>query len=427
MDIPRFTIIDLETTGLFPGGNDRIVEIAMVSLDPEGNITDSFCTLVNPERDVGPTHIHGISAAEVLNAPKFSDVAGYVAETVRGSIPVAHNATFDRRFIAREFQRLSSSYSIDEIPWLCTLRGCSTFCDDLGGRSLMDCCHYFDIELVDAHSALADATATAHILAGLISLLRNLKRERELLIQLGDVSSGIFLNWPTVNSSFNALTREVAKVNVNDGKDFIRQLLENLPGGRFSLPVEQEYLDLLDRVLEDRRVTEDEYSELVQYAADLNLSEEQVEGIHECYMRDLFLAAWADHRITEHEHQDLEKIKQILHIEPEVFERLSNETEAAVKRGKEVKLQKSREDLAGKSVCFSGEFQSLLNGERFTRKKAEELASDYGMIVQRGATKKLDMLVLADPDSQSGKAKKARQYGTRLITDAAFLRILGVG
>jgi DNA polymerase-3 subunit epsilon len=46
--------------------------------------------------------------------------------------------------------------------------------------------------------------------------------------------------------------------------------------------------------------------------------------------------------------------------------------------------------------------------------------------VQANVTKKLDILVLADPDSLSGKARTARRYGTRLIAEPVFWRELGV-
>jgi DNA polymerase-3 subunit epsilon len=41
-------------------------------------------------------------------------------------------------------------------------------------------------------------------------------------------------------------------------------------------------------------------------------------------------------------------------------------------------------------------------------------------------TKKLDILVVADPHTQSGKARKARQYGTRIVHEPVFWQMLGV-
>ncbi|MGH3916343.1 MAG: hypothetical protein ACRDTC_23480 [Pseudonocardiaceae bacterium] len=44
----------METTGLHPGRNERIVEVAVVRVSPHGVITGSWETLVNSRRDLGP-------------------------------------------------------------------------------------------------------------------------------------------------------------------------------------------------------------------------------------------------------------------------------------------------------------------------------------------------------------------------------------
>jgi DNA polymerase-3 subunit epsilon len=70
--------------------------------------------------------------------------------------------------------------------------------------------------------------------------------------------------------------------------------------------------------------------------------------------------------------------------------------------------------------------QSRINGEPITRDVAETLAEQAGFVVLNSVTKKLDLLVVADPNTQSGKAKKARQYGTRILADSVFWRMIGV-
>jgi DNA polymerase-3 subunit epsilon len=55
----RIAVIDVETTGLY--SMDRVVRIAIVTLDGDGVIIDEFDTLINPARDVGPTWIHRIT------------------------------------------------------------------------------------------------------------------------------------------------------------------------------------------------------------------------------------------------------------------------------------------------------------------------------------------------------------------------------
>lgn len=36
-----YAVVDVETTGLFPGGHDRIVEVAVVQVSPWGAIESS--------------------------------------------------------------------------------------------------------------------------------------------------------------------------------------------------------------------------------------------------------------------------------------------------------------------------------------------------------------------------------------------------
>lgn len=63
-----YAVVDVETTGLFSAGQDRIAEIAVVLVDPDGKVEDSWATLVNPGRDLGAQHIHGIRAADARHA-----------------------------------------------------------------------------------------------------------------------------------------------------------------------------------------------------------------------------------------------------------------------------------------------------------------------------------------------------------------------
>ena len=48
------------------------------------------------------------------------------------------------------------------------------------------------------------------------------------------------------------------------------------------------------------------------------------------------------------------------------------------------------------------------------------------MIVAPRVTKTLDLLVVADPDSLSSKARKAYQYGTRIMAEAVFWQAIGI-
>jgi hypothetical protein len=104
-------VIDVETTGFSPRHGDRIVELAIVVIHAHGPVLREFVTLLNPERDIGPTHIHGLTASDVRHAPRFADIAGLVTETLAGCTAIAgHNIAFDHRFLKAEFERLGHAF-----------------------------------------------------------------------------------------------------------------------------------------------------------------------------------------------------------------------------------------------------------------------------------------------------------------------------
>lgn len=165
-----FAVVDVETTGF--GHEDRIVEVAVVHLSPDGEITDEFATLINPVRAVGATRIHGITASDVAQAPPFAAASAAVWRMLAGRVLVAHNASFDRRFLEAEFNRCGASLA--SFPAMCTMQMSDSYLSNLPSRKLPDCCHAAGIELSGHHSALADARATARLLAYYRGAHRNL-------------------------------------------------------------------------------------------------------------------------------------------------------------------------------------------------------------------------------------------------------------
>ena len=126
--------------------------------------------------------------------------------------------------------------------------------------------------------------------------------------------------------------------------------------------------------------------------------------------------------ILEYGSWDIEKVKNILMLQnldtDEIIEHVRNDHKS------EITIEKN--SYAGKSVCFTGSIQSKINGSLITKKVAYEIAVSKGLLIKQGVVKKLDYLVLADVNSQSGKAKKARKYGVTLIAENAFWNMLGV-
>lgn len=157
-----YAVVDVETTGFAARGSDRIVEVAVVQLDSTGRVTGEWCTLLNPGRDLGPQHVHRIRAADVWHAPTFAQAAGALAARLAGRVVVAHNLSFDARFLTAEFARIGVDLPVSG---LCTMRLADRYLPDRAGRSLRACCEAAGVVLESAHSALYDARATARLFA----------------------------------------------------------------------------------------------------------------------------------------------------------------------------------------------------------------------------------------------------------------------
>lgn len=140
--------------------------------------------------------------------------------------------------------------------------------------------------------------------------------------------------------------------------------------------------------------------------------------------------ALADGVITETERRDLRQVAFLLGLYgselDEILETASLKISWEPTEVKATLELPPQNQLTGKRMCFTGECQCHHLGQTITREIATELAMSQGMIVMEIVTKKLDLLVVADPLSQSGKAKKARKYGVRIMHDAVFWKILGI-
>ncbi|OUC97763.1 3'-5' exonuclease [Streptosporangium minutum] len=151
-----YVVVDVETTGFSPAKGDRICEIALVSLDTDGTTVDEWHSLVDPRRGTGAVHVHGITGAMVEGAPVIEEVLDEVWQRIAGRVLVAHNISFDLRFLSV----LPGSHWLTET--LCTQRLAPGLVPD-GKWALGACCERAGIPFSNAHAALADARATAEL------------------------------------------------------------------------------------------------------------------------------------------------------------------------------------------------------------------------------------------------------------------------
>jgi DNA polymerase III subunit epsilon len=163
----EFAVVDLETTGFSPARGDRIVEIGVVRVLGTGEVLREWTTLLDPGRSVGAGHVHRITAADVADAPSFAQVATEVAALLAGAVVVAHNASFEQRFLHAEF--VAAGMTPPTLPALCTMKLAKASGLPLSDHKLGTCCAYFGLTFADAHAALADARVTARLLPLLLA------------------------------------------------------------------------------------------------------------------------------------------------------------------------------------------------------------------------------------------------------------------
>lgn len=414
-------VVDLETTGIYAEGHERIVEVGIVRMNAAGEVEDEYCTLVNAQRDVGRTDIHGIRAGDLVHAPLFEEIAGDVGARLEGAILVGHNLRFDVAFLRAEYARLG--VEMPPLPGLCTLHLAYKLLPEAPSRNLSTCCYQLGVRHDEEHVAIADARATAAIARLFLDMARGAG-----LTSLEDLgckcTSFPGEPWMPFRPSGRSLARSAAAERTKQERSYLARLVESMLADDAPDARSAEYMSLLDRALEDRRVSAAEAEALVHAAGELGLSRAEVQSAHRTYLGGLVAEAISDSVITPTERADLELVTELLGLNAAALEALLAGPPATVtprSPGAEAS------ELVGKSVCFTGEITALHQGERITRTMAEGLAVQAGLQVLPRVTKKLDILVVADPDTMSLKAQAALRNGTRIMAQAAFWKAIGVG
>ena len=376
-------VVDVETTGF--GRNDRIVEIAAVTLDPDSLETvDEYDTLINPERDVGPTHVHGISASMVEAAPVFREVATEVGRQLNGNVLIAHNLPFDARMLAYEFRRHDIPF--DKGVGMCTLRATR--------QKLGFACQDRGIPLTHEHRALADVRATAE-----------LARRLRLPDHCRDTATARIGHIPHPPNP-RTLRRGLA--------DRATSPMERMVS-RARYPHADEavchYLYLLDWILDDGIIDANEQSELDRVARELGISDQVRRKAHQDYLDCIVAAAQRDGIITVAEHDLIAGVAGQLRItHTEIPAVTQSET------GKPI--------TAGSRVCFTGAV--TVGSEALPRELLERMAERSRFRCVRSVTRSgCDVLVAADVSSGSSKMRNARKWGIPVVSAADFLAACG--
>jgi DNA polymerase-3 subunit epsilon len=261
-----------------------------------------------------------------------------------------------------------------------------------------------------AHSALHDA----HAAAGLLGFyLREAGTPEPWRDRLDDAEHR---SWPVLPPLTGRVMPRLT--TYAQPAHFLARLVDGLPSVSHP-PRADEYLSVLDRALLDRHLSETEQAELADVAGSLGLGRADVEQLHRHYLAALARRAWADEVVTAEEEADLRLVAVLVGLdEADAGHALSVARAAEVVAVREEQATADLRLNAGDLVVFTGQMS-------LPREVWEERAVEAGLAVHGVVTKKTRLVVAADPDSLSGKAKKAEKYGIPIVGEAAFERLLG--
>jgi DNA polymerase-3 subunit epsilon len=159
----KIVVIDFETTGLSPGLGDRATEVAAVIID-DNKIIDRFQSLINAGVVI-PAYIQqltGISNAMLRKAPPCQNVMRELADFIGDRPLVAHNASFDTRFLDAEWSRIHYKRSQS---FACSMLLSRRIYPHFPDHKLGTLVRHLKLPTTgEYHRALADAEMTASLL-----------------------------------------------------------------------------------------------------------------------------------------------------------------------------------------------------------------------------------------------------------------------
>jgi DNA polymerase III subunit epsilon len=174
----EYVVVDVETTGGSAYHGHRITEVAAVRLRGDGRFLGEYMSLVNPDRAIPQfiTRLTRITPAMVQQAPRFDAIADDLREILDGAVFVAHNASFDWRFLSTELQWVQGRPLRGRI--ICTVRLARKVVPEIPRRSLDALSEFFGIENVARHRAFGDARATVEVFRHMMDRLDELQVSR---------------------------------------------------------------------------------------------------------------------------------------------------------------------------------------------------------------------------------------------------------
>lgn len=219
-------VFDLETTGV-DVTNDRIVEIAILKIHPDGT-TEEYLKRVNPQIPI-PTEssiVHGIYEEDIKDAPTFEQLAPEIADFIGSADLAGYNSNkFDIPVLAEEFLRANNDFDISARKFI----DVQNIFHKMEQRTLVAAYQFYcNKELVNAHSAMSDATATWEVLKAQIEKYENLEPNADYLADFSKAGNFEILDFAG-RIAINDKNEAIYNFGKHKGKT-IREVAKNEPG-----------------------------------------------------------------------------------------------------------------------------------------------------------------------------------------------------
>lgn len=164
-------VLDFETTGLSPNMGDRAIEIGAVRMEG-GVVTERFQELMDPGVRISGfiESYTGITNQMLRNAPPCREVMARFADFIGNDNLVAHNASFDRKFLDSELTRIDRGYGGQ---MACSMLISRRIFQNAPNHKLGGLVDFLDLETDGIfHRALADSEMTARLWMALVNTIR---------------------------------------------------------------------------------------------------------------------------------------------------------------------------------------------------------------------------------------------------------------
>lgn len=293
-----YAAVAIRTTGL-TSGHDKIVEIAVACADSGQPLRVVLETLVNPQRPMAGTPLHGVRDGHVERGPTFPLVTRDLVRALSGRVLVGHNLPPMMKFLKRELGKLDIDLSV---PFIDTM-DLRPALDDGPQVPLITSCEDYDVGFEPSVLAVDSATATGRLLRALLRKaadeglttfyeLKAVGGERPFLDSFGLDPLGLDLTYE-LEESANRISR--------------RDMPGLRPSGKLLT-----YYEALMVALSDMEITDAEIAELKKLQIRFKLDPREVLALHGQLFAGELVDVIDDWTVTKKQRNHLRRVRRCL-------------------------------------------------------------------------------------------------------------------